>query len=41
MDFDELAELRHLEHAEEDDGEACEWCGQYEPHCHCEEQSGN
>ena len=37
MNFDELAELRHLDHDDRDE-DACEWCGQYESHCTCEEQ---
>ena len=39
MDFDELADLRHLDHDDRDD-DPCEWCGQYESHCHCEEKNG-
>jgi len=38
MNFDELAELRHLDHDRDED--PCEWCGQYESQCHCEEQNG-
>ena len=39
MDFDELAELRHLDHDDRDE-DSCEWGGQYEPHCRCEELNG-
>tara|TARA_Y100000593_G_scaffold85897_1_gene163670 strand:- start:1181 stop:1300 length:120 start_codon:yes stop_codon:yes gene_type:complete len=38
MDFDELAELRHLDQDDRDD-DPCEYCGQYEPHCTCEEEN--
>ena len=40
MDSDELADLRHLDHDNRAE-DPCEWCGQYESQCHCEEKNGN
>ncbi len=37
MDFDELAELRHLDHDGRDEN-PCEFCGAFGAHCNCEEE---